>query len=161
MRRYVSVTDTAKLLREALKAEFPGVKFAVQSRKYSGGASIDVSWLDGPTSKAVEPVLGRYSGATFDGMIDLRTNHTTLLASPDGEVEEVQFGAHYVFGHRSVTPEFQATLELIFFNVYGVEFGGHGVRYGEGGQWHTDLMFQLRSETPGPTHQVARRGDAS
>lgn len=161
MRRYISVTETAKLLRAALKAEFPGVKFSVRSDSYSGGASIDVHWLDGPTSTAVTPVLDRYKGAEFDGMIDLRTNHTTLLAAPDGTVEEVQFGAHYVFGHRSVTPEFQATLELIFYDVYGVEYGGHNVRYGDGGQWHSDLMFRLRSETPGPTHAVAHRSDAS
>ena len=38
---YLTCAETAKLVRSALKAAFPGVKFSVCSSTYSGGASID------------------------------------------------------------------------------------------------------------------------
>jgi len=48
---YVSVTDTAKEIRKTLKLHFAGVKFSVRSKSYSGGASVNVSWTDGPTEQ--------------------------------------------------------------------------------------------------------------
>lgn len=45
-REYISCADTAKLIRQAIKEAFPGVKFSVRSSVYSGGASITVEWLD-------------------------------------------------------------------------------------------------------------------
>ena len=45
--RYLTTAETAKLVRERLKAEFPGVRFSVRSQSYSGGSSIHVGWLDG------------------------------------------------------------------------------------------------------------------
>lgn len=47
---YLSAADTAKLVRVALKRSFPGTRFSVRSKTYSGGASIDVSWMDPPAS---------------------------------------------------------------------------------------------------------------
>ena len=47
---YLRCAETAKLLlRAALKEAFPEVAFSVRSRTYAGGASIDVTWRDGPT----------------------------------------------------------------------------------------------------------------
>ena len=108
---YLSVTDTARLLRAALKAEFPGVKFSVRSDRYAGGASIRVYWTDGPTDDAVSATAGLYQGATFDGMQDLKEYHASLLAGPDGTVREVHFGADFVFTERSFSPAFLAAAE--------------------------------------------------
>jgi len=47
---YVSVAETAKLVRAALKAAFPGITFSVRSKSYSMGASISVRWTDGPAA---------------------------------------------------------------------------------------------------------------
>lgn len=110
-RDYLSCAETAKLLRQALKARFPGQKFSVRSDTYAGGASIDVRWTDGPTDPEVDEVAQLYRGATFDGMIDLKSHHSSLLAGPDGEVREVHFGADFVFTNRSLSPEFTATYE--------------------------------------------------
>lgn len=63
--KYESAAETAKRLRLALKNAFPGVKFSVRSRTYSGGASIDVSWTDGPTAKTVDRLADTFSGADF------------------------------------------------------------------------------------------------
>lgn len=43
---YVSTPDAARLMRALLEANFPGVRFYVRSRSYSGGSAIDV-YYDG------------------------------------------------------------------------------------------------------------------
>jgi hypothetical protein len=101
--------ETAGLVRAALKKSFPGVKFSVRSHTYSGGASIDVSWTDGPTRKQVEAVTYRYAGASFDGMTDSMSYHNselTHLDDPARDGESVRFGADFVFCERSYSPEF-------------------------------------------------------
>jgi len=81
--KYLSCAETAKLVRTALKKNFPGVKFSVRSSVYSGGASIDVSWVLGPTTKEVDAVAGQYASADFDGSIDMETRYDHWLL-PDG-----------------------------------------------------------------------------
>ena len=81
--KYLSCAETAKLVRTALKKNFPGVKFSVRSSVYSGGASIDVSWVLGPTTKEVDAVAGQYASADFDGSIDMETHYDHWLL-PDG-----------------------------------------------------------------------------
>lgn len=126
MTRYISTTDTAKLIRMALKATFPGVKFSVRSDKYAGGSSIHVAWVDGPTQREVEAITGPFAGADFDGMIDMKY-HTDAFLMADGtaclaqspgtassrgahepfkafkpaaDAERVSFGADFVFCRR-------------------------------------------------------------
>lgn len=103
--RYVSVTDTAKEIRKALKHNFPGVKFSVRSKSYSGGASIRVSWTDGPVGERVDKVVKRYEGAGFDAMQDLKTYHDDVISHEDGSVERVHWGSDYVFIERDTSPE--------------------------------------------------------
>ena len=124
--KYLSCAETAKLVRKALKDAFPGVKFYVNSSTYAGGASIDVRWVDGPTTKEVDQVVKTFEGKSFDGMIDMGCywRHWML---PDGSVELangpgtagsmgtissvdnpkphpdaelVRFGANYIQAHR-------------------------------------------------------------
>lgn len=99
---YLTVAETAKLVRKALKADFPGVKFSVRSKSYSGGASVTAYWTDGPTQREVEGTLGLYASATFDGMQDLKNYHDTLLMTDDGP-RYVHMGADFVHGSRSVS----------------------------------------------------------
>lgn len=104
MAKYLTCAETAKLVRKALKARFgKKQKFSVRSKTYSGGASIDVSWTDGPTTREVDKVAKLFAGATFDGMIDLKSHHTSLLSNEDGSVEEVRFGSDFVFTHREIS----------------------------------------------------------
>lgn len=124
--KYLSCAETAKLIRTALKSAFPGIKFSVKSKTYSMGASISIHWTDGPCGIAVDAIAGQFSGASFDGSIDLKTSHTSWL-SPDGtaivahdpgtvgsmgdrqpernwmphpDAIQVRFGADYVFTTR-------------------------------------------------------------
>ena len=133
---YLFAAETAKLARAALKCAFPGVKFSVRSKTYSGGASIDVGWTDGPTTKMVEAVAKQFQGGDFDGMIDLKVgvahwllpDGTTAIASnpgtkdsggsipaerewmPHPEAKLVSFGADHVFCTRKLSPAFERQL---------------------------------------------------
>ena len=109
-KQYLSCAETAKLLRQTLKAEFPGTKFSVRSKTYAGGASIRVGWTDGPTRHQVESVTSLYSGATFDGMIDLKSYHDSILVDENGAPQVVSFGADFIFAKRELS---QGTLRGI------------------------------------------------
>ena len=100
---YLSCAQTAKLLRPALRTAFPDVKFRVRSHTYAGGASIDVAWTDGPTTGQVRAVTCLYEGASFDGMIDLKTYHDTLLAGEDGQIKRVHLGADFIHTSRNIS----------------------------------------------------------
>jgi predicted RNA-binding Zn-ribbon protein involved in translation (DUF1610 family) len=97
------------MVRVALRHEFGAVKFGVRSHTYAGGASIDVDWTDGPTDAAVHAVTSLYQGATFDGMTDMKSYHSALLAGPDGMPQEVHFGADFIFTRRDLSAEFVAS----------------------------------------------------
>lgn len=112
-RTYLTCSDTAKLLRTALKTAFPGVKFSVRSDTYSGGASIRVRWTDGPFTKDVDAIAQRYAGATFDGSIDLKEYHTDLVHFEGEEMPRlVRFGSDFVFTDRDLSPEYEAALTV-------------------------------------------------
>lgn len=95
--KHYSLTDTAKLIRQALKAAFPNTKFSVRSKSYSGGCSITTHWTDGPTSKQVDAVQKHFEGASFDGMIDLKSYNTPS----EWNGERVTFAPDFVFTARS------------------------------------------------------------
>ena len=137
--KYLSCAETAKFVRTALKKNFPGVKFSVRSNVYSGGASIDVSWVLGPTTKEVDAVAGQYESADFDGSIDMETHYDHWLL-PDGSAIikhgpgtegsmgyipavsnpmpagaiPVSFGAHYIQCQRRYASQWQGETTLIY-----------------------------------------------
>lgn len=122
-RRYLTCAETAKLVRAALKAEFPTVKFSVHSKTYSGGSSINVSWQDGPATKMVERIAKRFAGASFDGMIDLKSYHDSELNG-----ETVHFGADYVFCNRTFSRGMLEQVIVAAKSRYG--FTAHITEYG-------------------------------
>jgi len=145
--RDVSVVDTAKLVRRALKRAFPGQKFRVRSRSYSGGASISVRWTDGPTEPEVRAIVAPYAGADFDSSIDLKHSCESWL-SPDGsaawgycagtvgsmgsdpgyayapptpDAELVRFAADFVFTERDYSVSFLERMTEEACASYGFE----------------------------------------
>lgn len=108
---YVSVTETAKILRKELKANFPGTKFSVRSDKYAGGASIDIGWTDGPTAPEVDRIVQGYRGADFDGMTDSKTYRNDLVPDPTEGFKVVHYGADFIFTNRTTSPELAERLE--------------------------------------------------
>jgi hypothetical protein len=53
----INVKETAKMIRKELKEKFPFTKFSVRCER---SGSINVSWTDFPTEKAVEEVVSKY-----------------------------------------------------------------------------------------------------
>ena len=96
----ISLTDTAKLVRAALKVAFPTTKFNVRSSYYANGTSISVSWSAGPNEDKVCDVAQKFEGAEFDPMCDLKTRHSTVLVDGSGVATEVNYGADYIFCKR-------------------------------------------------------------
>ncbi len=68
--RYLSPTESARLLKKDLRAAFPGIKFSCRGSRGTGYGNLSVSWTDGPTSDEVDAVVSRYEGKGFDGMDD-------------------------------------------------------------------------------------------
>ncbi len=142
---YLSCAATAKLIRAALKLAFPATSFRVHSKNYSGGASITINWIDGPTDRLVAAVSGPFQGGRFDGSIDMATTHNSWL-QPDGKAcmavdqgttgskgsrapEEnampvpgcrlVRFGADHVFTYRALSPAFAGRVLARVQDRYG------------------------------------------
>lgn len=109
---YVSTKDTAKHMRKALRAAFPGVKFSVRSNVYSGGSSIDVSWEDGPAEEAVRKITDAYAGGRFDGMIDL-AYHANHWLMPDGSIVLARTYGHGMGMDGDDTPEAPEGAQLV------------------------------------------------
>lgn len=101
MSDYLSCSETAKLVRKALKEAFPGQKFSVRSSTYSMGASIRVGWTDGPQTADVDKVVGCFAGSGFDGMIDLKTSNSHWLY-PDGTVQVFEYEIGHSYGSTTL-----------------------------------------------------------
>lgn len=118
---WLSTTEVAKLVRGDLKRAFPGQKFRVRSKSYAGGSSIHVDWTDGPTTDAVDAVVKRYAGATFDGMRDLKEyRDPTLVANPDGTYTHIRYGVDWVLTQRAISAEWRAEIGAMIANATGI-----------------------------------------
>jgi hypothetical protein len=145
-KQYLSCAETAKLVRAALKESFPGVKFSVKSSVYSGGASINVNYTNGPSYEQVKAVVGVFEGAYFDGMTDYKgSNYNTL----DGQ--EVSFGADFIFVNRKFTVAYLEGFVVLAASRFGypkfnVVDNGFGARI-EGSDYEQDRrIMQLANE---------------
>ncbi len=156
----ISAADTARLVRQALAKAFPRIKFSVRTKTYSGGASIDVGWLDGPTEKQVEAVTHRYEGAHVDGMIDLKES---VYHEVDGR--RVRYGADYIHTRRRYSVAFAQRIADEVAADWGqpwptiaanpddgcarIDAGGEAVEPGNGFRGDTlgDLIYQELHKT--------------
>jgi hypothetical protein len=145
---HVDTVDVATLVRKHLKRQFPGVKFSVRSKRYSGGSSIDVDWTDGPTSKQVQSVCDLYKGASFDGMIDLKSYHDTWMRDEHGDAQLVHMGADYVFAQRRISSEWETAIFALFSRVIGRDVTGYNDLVPLKVDWSTgELYHMVESET--------------
>ena len=98
MSDYMTAAETAKMIRKVLSESFPGVKFSVRSKTYSGGASINIRYTGGPANKLVESVVSVFEASYFDGMLDYQGSRYAKL---DGK--KIRFGADYISVNRHHT----------------------------------------------------------
>lgn len=101
---YVTQTEVAKMVRAVLKKAYGKFPFSVRTKKYSGGSSITVYWTDGPTTKAVDALIGHFCGADFDGMTDSKSYHDAeTLIAPDGTIRHIHYANDFIFTQRSIS----------------------------------------------------------
>lgn len=138
-REYISCADTAKLIRQAIKEAFPGVKFSVRSHVYSGGASITVEWLDGPNEQQVETVTNRFEASYFDGMIDYKGSIYHML---DGK--PVRFGADSIRCNRSFSDAAVDRAIARVCRTYAEDFERDGIEAPTVAQYKHGDLFNVR-----------------
>lgn len=92
-----ALVTAARNLRAQLRARWPGIKFSVRTSRYSGGNSIDVSWIDGPTDDQVSAIAKHYQAGHFDGMTDCYEYHRGAWTEAFGAVR-------FVFTCREYSP---------------------------------------------------------
>lgn len=167
--RWIDSAEVAKLVRKHLKKEFPGVKFSVRTSRYAGGSSVDVSWTDGPTQNTVDAIIRPFSGARFDGMIDLQYGARTWYCPEHGartgetyghgmgddgpaesrcchRAELVKMGADYVQPSRRYSPEFTADMEAQVARETGLPYDA-STYLAQDQMWMSQRMAMLAHET--------------
>lgn len=102
----MNTVERAREIRKELKIKFPGVKFSVRTKKYSGGSSISVSWTDFPTVAAVEEITNKYKSVS-------RCEYT-------GEI--LSGGNTYIHTYNTWSEEMETEIKENLIKKYGIEF---------------------------------------
>lgn len=102
---------TAKAIRKELKAAFPGITFSVTSQSFAGGNSVHVEWTNGPITKEVSKITGKFEYGHFDGMNDCY-EYTNCRE----DIPQVK----YVQNRRNVSEDIMQTL----FEKYRKHYAG-------------------------------------
>ncbi len=175
-RKRYDLKETAKLIREALKAAFPDTKFSVRGDSYSMGCAIRVSYTDGPRTAAVNAITKRFHATSFDGMQDLKTYNKPILFR--GEL--ATFTGDSVHVSRELSPAVYEAAALRVHHETKLPLleikNGHQIVGGEvqvpfsyfedsdviahgasqrifGGEWYSQLVYQIARNTECP-HKV-------
>lgn len=153
----VSIVETARHIRRALKGRFPGVKFSVTC---TPGTTIRVRWTDGPPKSTVRPLLRGYEGSGYepqyectyhcDSWLNPTTGEAAFARTAGGGLKNadqspnpwpgvgilVSFGAGFVRADRCIS---RALIERVSAQVEP-EFG-HAPppleSWGDGDKWET------------------------
>lgn len=129
----------AKNIRIELARAFPGIKFSVKGRSFSGGDAIDVRWTDGPVSAQVDAIIGRYAAGSFNGMDDLYTYAHSAWCDAFGD-------AQYVHANRDSSDRAIASAIRYVAAKYAGNFAARGIAapsiadYRAGKCWGVQVM---------------------
>lgn len=157
----------AKAIRAELKAKFPKTTFRVRSSAYANGCSVKAYWTNGPTRKAVEAVINKYQGGSFDGMTDMYTYDGGVLTCDEAGAIETLPSAKYIFADRSfIGPDGEDDWELRgriardLAEFYAEDFTGDLNAWipNSGQQRWTDAVYRLLevADLTGGYHGVRR-----
>jgi hypothetical protein len=118
---YVPLKETNALIRGNLKDEFGAVKFSVRGNSYSGGASTDISYVDGPPQDRVEEVARSFAGASFDGMTDLKSYHSVSDFDAHGIPVSTHYAADFVFTRREFSDDVTRDATAFLIQAFAAE----------------------------------------
>lgn len=101
----------AKLVRAELKEKFPNIKFSVQSKTYSMGDNVDISYTDGVPCDQVDKVVRKYQYGEFNGMEDMyeQTNCRDDISQ-----------TKYLFVNRTLSPEKREEIKKELVGKWGI-----------------------------------------
>lgn len=88
--------QTAKVLRTVLAKAFPNTKFSITTGRGAGVSAVDVRWMDGPTVREVDAIVGPFEIGSFNGMTD------SYEYSKREDRQLLVDGVHYEAGCRYV-----------------------------------------------------------
>lgn len=120
MTKYKTTAEVAKIIRKELAANFPGIKFSVRSSTYSGGSSIRVEYTDGPAYEKVNSLVRKFNGASFDGMIDLKSYNDAI----EYNGEKISLGVDFIFVDRHASNETFKAICLAIAEKWGASEPG-------------------------------------
>lgn len=123
----------ASAIRAELKKAFPGIRFDVRSKNYSGGNSVNVSWEDGPVKSAIDEIIGKYQYGHFDGSIDLYEYSNSRDDIPQ---------ARFVFSKREMSKETEARLVRELSEKYGVDMKDEQAVFAKFDRWPANLLYR-------------------
>jgi len=106
--------ESAKALKQALKARFPATAFSVRLDRGTAYGCASVSWTDGPSRKMVEQVIAPFEGEGFDGMTDSTIHYRAYL--PDGRRSRLRL----VNAERRISPALAKRAAAQVAAYYGV-----------------------------------------
>lgn len=99
--------ECAKLIKTELKKEFPAIKFKVTGESYTGGNSVDVSYIDGARYCDVFEVVRKYFNQDYDAQSD-------CYVLTDNE-HNLEHRASHIFLDREMS---ESTRSLVLSKVY-------------------------------------------
>lgn len=102
-------------LKRLLSEAFPHTQFSVKSDSFSGGDSISVGWIDGPTSEQVKKISDRFQEGNFDGMPD-------SYESAHCGFHDWMGGAKYVSEERRISQEVEQAIARAVCKHVGAEY---------------------------------------
>lgn len=105
-----TAANAASAIRAELKKKFPNIKFSVRSENYSGGNSVRVGWVDGPSQDEVKSLVSKYQQGHFNGMEDIYE-----YSNSREDIPQVK----YVFANRDMSDEARAAIEASAEEIFG------------------------------------------
>jgi hypothetical protein len=123
----VPTSQAAAMLKAALRAAFPDVRFSV--RKDTGTATgwLRVTYTGGPTGSVVQEIADRYTGQRFNAMTDTYDQVPDRLVQFDGEAlpRPVQYLVDGVIVTRQMGPAGRAGVAAVAPDVTGTDADGN------------------------------------
>lgn len=163
--------QSAAIMRRILRANFPACKFSVTTERGSMVSSVRISWMDGPSTKAVDALVRGFVAGRFDGMTDSYDYDNDKLLNVEGVMYRP--GCSYVFTSRACSPAFVARAAAQVAEFWGLEapairtstYDGSGSvqpttaqnqdAHRRTGYWWNDLVHQATQDARRFARQIA------
>lgn len=153
---YETVAETAKKIREGLKAKFPGQKFSVRSDSFSLGSAVRIEWMDGPTEAQVSRIAQPHEAVTRDTMTGEILGGGNRYITMRREYSEglLRRVAERVCRERDLPmPTIKTTTDGSHAYITDAD-----TRYGD--DWLQHIIYRAAGETAGPKAEPAQKAAA-